>query len=119
MGQTDHDPAKARFLTIQAVRLSGVVTAVLGALRLVQADDVVTLLGATRLEVLALVDVGDRVVALDHFYTPTKQTRTKQSSDATVHDKKTSRQGILAPVTSIHTSQRASNGRSLSHGDNR
>ncbi len=32
MGQTDHDPAKARFLTIQAVRLSGVVTAVLGAL---------------------------------------------------------------------------------------
>jgi len=32
VGQTDHDPAKARFLTIQAVRLSGVVTAVLGAL---------------------------------------------------------------------------------------
>lgn len=32
MGQTDHDPAKARFLTIQAVRLSGVVTAVLGTL---------------------------------------------------------------------------------------
>ena len=32
MGETDHDPAKARFLTIQAVRLSGVVTAVLGAL---------------------------------------------------------------------------------------
>ena len=32
MGQTDPDPAKARFLTIQAVRLSGVVTAVLGAL---------------------------------------------------------------------------------------
>ncbi|HBR85112.1 MAG TPA: hypothetical protein DD861_13170 [Erythrobacter sp.] len=32
MGQTDHDQAKARFLTIQAVRLSGVVTAVLGAL---------------------------------------------------------------------------------------
>lgn len=32
MGQTDNDPAKARFLTIQAVRLSGVVTAVLGAL---------------------------------------------------------------------------------------
>ena len=32
MGQTDHDPVKARFLTIQAVRLSGVVTAVLGAL---------------------------------------------------------------------------------------
>ena len=32
MGQTDHDPAKARFLAIQAVRLSGVVTAVLGAL---------------------------------------------------------------------------------------
>lgn len=32
MGQTEHDPAKARFLTIQAVRLSGVVTAVLGAL---------------------------------------------------------------------------------------
>lgn len=32
MGQIDHDPAKARFLTIQAVRLSGVVTAVLGAL---------------------------------------------------------------------------------------
>jgi len=32
VGETDHDPAKARFLTIQAVRLSGVVTAVLGAL---------------------------------------------------------------------------------------
>ena len=32
MGEPDHDPAKARFLTIQAVRLSGVVTAVLGAL---------------------------------------------------------------------------------------
>jgi len=32
VGQTDHDQAKARFLTIQAVRLSGVVTAVLGAL---------------------------------------------------------------------------------------
>ncbi len=32
MGETDHDPAKARFLTIHAVRLSGVVTAVLGAL---------------------------------------------------------------------------------------
>jgi hypothetical protein len=32
VGQTEHDPAKARFLTIQAVRLSGVVTAVLGAL---------------------------------------------------------------------------------------
>ena len=32
MGQTDHDPAKARFLTIQAVRLSGVATAVLGGI---------------------------------------------------------------------------------------
>ncbi len=29
---TSHDPAKARFFTIQAVRLSGVVFAVLGAL---------------------------------------------------------------------------------------